>query len=168
MKKIVSFGFLLLLVLTVAACGSQTPENENGGEELGSSLESILDQIYQHEGVSQEFKDYAEDGLMTTEITEENMEYHLGKSGLEFEAAIASVPLISPSAFELCLVRVGEGADIEQLKQDIRDNVDPFKWVCVGVSEENIIVDNIGDVVILIMSDNEAQALHEAFLELGN
>jgi hypothetical protein len=41
-----------------------------------------------------------------------------------------------------------------------------MKWVCVGVDPDNVIVDSIGDVVILIMSDDNAQALHQAFLAL--
>ena len=65
-------------------------------------------------------------------------------------------------------MRVGEGTDIEQLKQDIKDNVNPQKWVCVGVDPDNIIVDSIGDIVILIMSDTDAQDLHQAFLSLKN
>jgi hypothetical protein len=48
----------------------------------------------------------------------------------------------------------------------IRNNVNPQKWICVGVDRENVIVDSIGDLVILIMSDNGPQALHEAFLNL--
>ena len=42
------------------------------------------------------------------------------------------------------------------------------KWVCVGVDPDNIIVDSIGDIVILIMSDTDAQDLHQAFLSLKN
>jgi len=34
------------------------------------------------------------------------------------------------------------------------------------VDPENIIVDNIGNVIIIIMSDYEGKALHEAFLAL--
>ncbi|MDI9463419.1 MAG: hypothetical protein QM368_07430 [Bacillota bacterium] len=85
---------------------------------------------------------------------------------IDFQEAVASEPLIMPSAYELCLVRVKEGADIENIKKQIKDNVDPMKWVCVGVDPENIIVDNIGNVIILIMSDDQGEALHKAFLAL--
>ena len=47
-----------------------------------------------------------------------------------------------------------------------KENVDPMKWVCVGVDTKNILVDNIGDVLILVMSDEAGKALHEAFLSL--
>lgn len=163
-RKILTLLFVFTLVLTVAACSSKTVDG--GGESnLEGDLEEILQEIYAHDGLSDEFKAYAKDGLIVSEINEQNMEFHLGKAGLEFEEGIASEPMIQPGAYVLCLLRVGEGTDIEQLKQDIKDNVDPMKWVCVGVDPDNVIVDNIGDLVILIMSD-DAQDLHAAFLDL--
>ncbi len=104
--------------------------------------------------------------MYTVEINGENVAYHLGKDGLVFDSAIASEPVWSTSAYSLCLVRVAEGSDIEQIKSDIKNNVDPMKWICVGVDPSNIIVDNIGDVIMLLMTDQETQALYDAFLGL--
>ena len=73
---------------------------------------------------------------------------------------------MSPGAYSLCLVRVKEGTDIEQMKKDIKENVDPMKWICVGVDKENVIVDSIDDVIFLVMSNTNAQQMHEAFLAL--
>jgi hypothetical protein len=42
-----------------------------------------------------------------------------------------------------------------------------MRWVCVGVDPANIYVDSVGDVVMLVMSDDAGKALHEAFLALG-
>ena len=61
-------------------------------------------------------------------------------------------------------MRVKEGADIEQIKTEIKENVDPMKWVCVGGSK-NIIVDHRGDEVILTRATTRP-VLHEAFLAL--
>ena len=61
---------------------------------------------------------------------------------------------------------VKEGADIEKIKEDIKANVNPQKWVCVGVDPDKVIVDSIGDVIIIIMSNDEGKALHDAFLAL--
>ncbi len=106
------------------------------------------------------------DGLMTTEITSENVAYYFGTEGIEFESGIASEPMMTSSAYSLCLIRVKEGADIEKIKTDIKENVDPRKWVCVGVEPENIFVDSYEDVVVLIMSDEQGTALYEGFKEL--
>ena len=120
------------------------------GTKPEGSLEEILAAIYETAEVSANFKEFIGSGLQTTEITADNCEFHLGKADLEYETAIASEPVMQPSAYELCLVRVKEGADIEQIKTEIKENVDPMKWVCVGVDPKNIIVDHRGDVVILI------------------
>ena len=131
-----------------------------------NSLEGMLDRIYQTADLSAQFGEFIATGLLVTPITSENAGYHLGKEDIAFESAIASEPMMSTSAYSLCLIRVEEGTDIETVKTEIRDNVDPRKWICVGVDPDNVIVDSVGDVIILIMSDNEGEALHRAFLAL--
>ena len=133
---------------------------------MEESLEDILAHIYANAELDDFFREYLKTGVETVEINSENCSYHLGTE-IDFAEAIASVPLMMPSAYELCLVRAKEGADIEALKESIEENVDPQKWVCVGVDPENIIVDNIDDVIILIMSDEQGKALHDAFLALA-
>ena len=167
MKKINLLLLALILVIGFTACQSNDAgKNPVVNNNLEGSLESILDRIYEKAEVSDSMKDFIKEGLQVTEITAENAGYFLGKENVEFEAAIASEPMMSSSAYSLCLVRVKEGADIEKIKADIKENVDPRKWICVGVDPSNVIVDNIGDVVILIMSDEAGNALHDAFLQL--
>ena len=150
----------------MAAC--QTGNGNNNGEQknLSGTLEEILGQIYEGADVSESFKDFIESGLYTTEIPSDRVAYYLGKEDLEFKEAIASEGMISTTAYSLCLVRVKEGADIEQMKTDIKENVNPRKWICVGVDPQNVIVDNIGDVIFLLMSNNETQELYDSFLSL--
>ena len=184
MKKVVIVLLTITLAFSFTACTTKATNTNNqdtdknqdsnknedtdkvGSENLEGSLEDILKKIYDTAATSEQFKEYADTGLQKTEITAERTEYYLGKAGIEFEEALSSEPIMSPSAYELDLVRVKEGADIESIKKEMKDNVNPMKWVCVGVDPENIIVDNIGDVIILIMSDDEGKALHDAFLAL--
>lgn len=167
MKKLHLILLILILVVSFTACQSKDVDTDPvENTNLEGSLESILDNIYETAEVDESFKDYINNRLQVTEITAENMGYFLGKDDIEFETAIASEPMMSSSAYSLCLVRVKEGADIEKIKTEIKENVDPRKWICVGVDPNNIIVDNIGDVVVLIMNDDIGSALHDAFLQL--
>jgi ABC-type Fe3+-hydroxamate transport system substrate-binding protein len=165
MKKLFLIFLTLALILSFAACQSNPAGNDQPNA-LTGSLEDILGEIYETAELSDSFKEYIMDGLQTTVITAERCEYYLGKAGIEFEEAIASEPIMMPSAYELDLVRVKEGADVEAIKNEIKENVNPMKWICVGIDPENVIVDNIDDVIIVILSDNEGKALHDAFLAL--
>ncbi|NMA65920.1 MAG: DUF4358 domain-containing protein [Clostridiaceae bacterium] len=171
MKKLLTLLLTLTLIFSIAACGSKTSGNEpdkGKSTNLEGSLEDILEKIYETAELDDNFREYIKEGLMTTDITAERCEYYLGKADIDYEEAIASEPIMMPSAYELDLVRVKEGADVEQIKKEIEENVDPRKWICVGVDPENVIVDNIGDVIFVVMSDNNAKALHDAFLALKN
>ena len=166
MKKLFLIFLTLILTLSFAACQTNPTGNEQPNDALTGSLEDILDKIYETAELSDSFKEFIQGGLQTTVITAERSEYYLGKADIEFEEAIASEPIMMPSAYELDLVRVKEGADVEAIKNEIKESVNPNKWICVGIDPENVIVDNIGDVIIVILSDNEGKALHDAFLAL--
>ena len=91
--------------------------------------------------------------LATTEIDDENLSYYLGVESLDYKEAVASEPMIGSIAHSIVVVRMNEGADIEKAKQEIKNNVDPRKWICVEA--ESVFVESKGDVIILIMSSNE-------------
>ena len=157
MKKMMFLLIGFLMLLGLSGCVKE--------EKLDGSLEDILKEIYEKGEYSDDFKEYMIPELIVKEINNENVTYFLGTE-VDFEEAIASESTWSTSAYSVCLVRVKEDVDIEQAKKDILDHVDPFKWICVGVDKEKIIVDHIGDVIILIMSNNEGEAIHDAFLNL--
>lgn len=175
MKKIVLMAMLIISVLSFAACGKQTGGNQTGDNKtddkdtnfLDGSLEELINKIYETADVDDSFREYLQSGTFNEEVTAERAEYYLGKSDIEFEEALASEPMIQPGAYSMVLLRVKEGADIEAIKKDIKENVNPNKWICVGVQEDNIIVDNIDNIVFLVMSDQGAIPLHEAFLSLS-
>ena len=166
MKKLALFLLALILCMGMVACQNN---NGNGNGEQGNlegTLEEILERIYDNADIDDSFKSFVEEFLHTSEITSENVSYFLGKGGLEFESAIASEPMMSSSAYSLCLVRVKDSTYIEKMKREIKENVNPMKWICVGVDPQNVIVDNIGDVIFLLMSDVQTQALYDSFLSL--
>ena len=72
---------------------------------------------------------------------------------------------MQPPAYSLCVARIGEDEDIEAVKETVRQNANPMKWVCTGVSA--VEVEHVEDVVLLVMAgEEEAKSLAEAFLSL--
>jgi len=95
---------------------------------------------------------------MKSPLTKENQAYMLGVDNFDFIEGIASEPMMSSQAHSVVLLTVKEDSDIEAIKEDIKANVDGYKWICVGVEPENIIVD----------SKEHATAIHDAFLKTVN
>lgn len=173
MKKLMLILLSVILAFSIAACsggnnedddpkatekpkGTEKPDKE---EKLEGTLEELIEKIYEKADVN-----YDEIELVNTEVTEENCKYYTGVEGLKFDEALASEPAINPGAHSLVLIRMPEDADIDKTRQEILEGADPFKWVCVGV--EKVIVNNAGNLIILIMS-NDADELHESFLEIA-
>ena len=147
--SILSIAFLCLIGLT--GCGNQGVEG---------SLEDLMTSIY--EDIPDDQKPM---GLMNTEVNEENIEYYLGTSDIEYEEALASESMAGSIAHSVVLVRTKENADIEAIKNEIKDKVDPRKWICVGVEDEDVIVKNKGNLIILILVEDETtrEKLEEGF-----
>lgn len=155
MKKLllVFLGFVLLFTV---GCGSNGEETLVAGE-----LSDLMVKVY--EGIPDDQKPMM---LMDVEVTEENVESFLGSASIKYEKALASESAVGSIAHSVVLVRAQKGQDVEKLKNDIKTNVNPRKWVCVGVEEDKVIVDNIGDLVILIMSNDHAETIHQNFKNL--
>ena len=158
MKKINKLLVLLLLVATLGltACS----KNVEG------TLTEIMDKIY---------ADVKEDEipmLETVNILEQDPEtlddtiiYTIGTKDIEYKEIYESRPMIGSIAYSVVLVRMEEGADIEAAKTAIKENVDPRKWFCVWVEPEDVIVKSKGNLIILIMVENETirEKLEEGF-----
>lgn len=159
MKKFISLLLLFLISLSVVSC---TNNNNIVGDSsnIEGSLSDIMAKVYKGtEDTSPK--------LMQTEVTSENLSYYLGLETLDFKEALASEPMINAIAHSVVLVRVNDGVDIEKTKAEIKEKVDPRKWICVGVEDDNVIVDNIGDLIILIMDNENKDTLQKNFRNLN-
>ena len=79
-----------------------------------------------------------------------------------FREAIASEGMISKE-HSIVLARVKPGSNIESLKSEIKQKVNPQKWICVGIERDQIIVDSIDDVIILIMTNFYPEQFQSSF-----
>lgn len=157
MKKFKIFGLCFVLVLTmfmVTGCGSKNVEGK---------LEDIMDKLY---------ADIAEDnrpgGLGNMEVNAENVESFIGTNKVEYTEAIASESMMGSIAHSVVLLRVKDASKMEEYKEEIRENVNPRKWVCVGVEKDEVIIENKGDllVVIIVQDKDNRQKIADAFNNL--
>ncbi len=151
MKKTLTLLTLVLAVFTLTACGEKKEKNIKG------SLADLMKEVY--EGVDIE-------GLNQEKVPEDKMEYMLGSSDLDIKEAYYSEPLISSVAHSVVLARANEDADIAAIKKEIKEKVNPRKWVCVWVDEEHVHVESRGDLIILIMDNKNDEKLLENFNNL--
>lgn len=171
-KRLMAMVLAAALVLGLGACGlggdkdpsggqgpgSSQDGGENNGPAISGSMEEIIGKIYEKAGYQVE--------TSNTEVTAENAEYYLGTEDIKFKKALASEPLMSSIAHSTVLVELEDGTDIAAVKKSIKDNVNGYKWVCVGVEPENILVENVGNYVLLVM-DEKASDFMDAFTEMG-
>ena len=141
---------------TTAVSTTGSPNATTKPAEEAQSLAKLMELVY---------TDYESPRLKTAEIKAEDTEYYFGLKDLQFEEALASEPMMSSIAHSVCIVRVADGTDITQLKKDIKDNVNSFKWICVGVEKDQVIVDSVGNTIILIIDSFDPKLIHSNFLQ---
>ncbi len=160
MKKIVSLFLIAGLGLFLFTGCEKKMENIEG------SLEDIMTKVYA--GIPEEELPMM---LSNTEVTEENEEGFLGTKDVEYEEALASESMTGSIAHSVVLVRLKEDAtqeEIEKAKTAIKENVNPRKWICVGVEEDDVIVENKGNLIILIMTTEHKEDIQNNFQSLTN
>ena len=152
MKKILLSLLIGLFCLT--GCGSQNVEG---------TLEELMTKVY--DGISEENLPM---GLTNMEINEENIEGFLGTTDIEYTEAIVSESMVGSIAHSVILLRTKDTKNIEEIKNTIKESVNPRKWVCVGVEKEDVIIKNKGDLIIVVIVENTEtrEAIEKGFDEL--
>lgn len=160
MKTVLVMGTVMILTaLGCFACGAQGDSKDN----LEGNLSDIMASLYENADLEQGFRE-ALDGFETYELTDELEVSILGTDEITYKEGVVSMPLMSSIAYQCVLLRV-EADDVDTVKQALKDNADPDKWVCV--SAETTLIESRGDVIFFIMSDKDiAYAMNSAFQNL--
>jgi len=149
LKKVSLMLVVCVFALLMTGCGEKNVEG---------TLEEIMTKVYA--GVKDEDKPMMLDNM---EVNDENIEGFLGTADIEYETALASESMTGSIAHSVVLVRTKEGADVDAIKTKIKENINPRKWICVGVEEEDVVVKNKGNLIILIMADSGREKIETAF-----
>ncbi len=163
MKKWISILLVLAVLFSFAACGRKK------AEPLPGTMAENVDKLIQAAPV--EFmggqiplvlEDDSEEALWT-------LKSFTGLSSAEKLSDIAVFePMTGSQAFSLVLVRVEEAEDAREVAQQMKDNIDPRKWICAGADQ--VMAAGYVDTVLFIMVDSAlgvtAQAYVDAFAQL--
>ena len=151
MKRILSLILAVLMLFSLAACQS----SGNAGSETTTTAgyEGTLTEL-----VAELYKDNTPEFMvgeaMPIEITDNDaVFYYFGlSSGEKLKEAVFSEPMMGSQAYSLCLARLNDAADAEDVKKEIAENIDMRKWICVGADQLRVV--SAGDVVLMIMIDS--------------
>ena len=152
MLKKVLIGIIIVLAIAIVVVFAIS---QNKVKNIEGTLEEIMAKVY--EGIGQEELPMM---LMNTEVTKENIEYFVGTSDIDFKEALVREPGITSIAHSVVLVRLNDAKQADDVVAKIKENANPRKWICVEAS--NVVVKSKGDLVILIMSNEELAPKLEA------
>ena len=140
-KRLALLVIMLMITLLVSGCGNKNIEG---------TLDDIMTKVYA--GIPDEEKPMM---LMNTEVNAENIEYYLGSTDIEYKEALASESGVGSIAHSVVLLRAEDNADVNKIKEEIKEKVNPRKWICVGVEKEDLIIKNKGNLIVLIMVEDQ-------------
>ncbi len=129
----------------------QKPEDNTAESALaGKSLSEIIDMIYE--------KNPVEDLSLVTDAIDvedaDSLEYLTGitDGSLVSEASISG-PMIGSIPYSLVVVRVKDKKDTATVAQQMKDNIDLRRWICVEA--DSLTVVGYDDVIMLFMINSE-------------
>ena len=109
--------------------------------------------------------------LETMKINVKNIDEVTSYTGLKtndgIESITVSVPVMTAQAYQVAIVKVKDGIDVEKIKQEMLDNIDMRRWICV--SAEQLYITNSGKVIFSVMADKDtAKAVYNDFKKYVN
>ena len=163
MKKLIALVLVMVMAVSMVACGNKTKTPLTGTmEENVMKVMEIAPVEFMAGPVPVDLTDTSEEGQWA-------LNYFTGLQSAESVTDVCVYePMTSSQAFSLVMVRTAEGADPRAVAQEIKDNIDPRKWICVGADE--MMAAGYADTVMFIMLDSQlglrAQTYVDAFAEI--
>lgn len=169
MITIIVIAIIAIIAIVGVVIVKNNNNTTNGGTsvkiESGKDMKSMLKSIYS------ENKDVLPE-LETEEIDVSNSDLVTSYIGIQstgnVESLVVLEPLMSSQAYSAVALKVKSNANIETVKEEILNNVDMRKWICV--SAEKLYVTNYNNIIFFVMSDEDwATATYNSFKEyVGN
>lgn len=166
MKKqnIFIIGLILLAVISFVIFILVSGSGNKGSVETPKNINDIINTINKNnKNVLPE--------LETMKVDIKNIDEVTSYTGLKtndgIESIVVSEPLITSQAYSVAIVKVKDNADVEKIKQDMLDNIDMRRWICV--SAEQLYITNSGNLIFSVMADKDiAKAVYNDFKKYVN
>lgn len=166
MKKqnILIIGLILLAVISFIIFILVSGSGDKGSVETPKDINDIINTINKNN------KNILPE-LETMKVDIKNIDEVTSYTGLKtndgIESIVVSAPLITAQAYSVAVVKVKDNADVEKIKQEMLDNIDMRRWICV--SAEQLYITNSGNVIFSVMADKDvAKAVYNDFKKYVN
>ncbi|UKI27467.1 MAG: DUF4358 domain-containing protein [Bacilli bacterium] len=163
MKKTKIFLIIGLILLAVISFGIFVLVSGKGNT---GSLETTKDIIKMINTIDKDNKKMFLPELETMKVDIKNIDEVTSYTGLktnnDIESIVVSVPMMTSQAYSVAVVKVKDTANVEKIKQEMLDNIDMRRWICV--SAEQLYITNSGNVIFSVMADKDiAKAVYNDF-----
>lgn len=171
MKKKVIIGLVIALAVIAIVLGIIFMNNKPKEEaktnlvkiEKAEDLSNLINEIYKGK----------EENLprLNTQIVDVNdSDATRSATGLEngndFEFVAISETMISSQAYSLVLAKVKDNVNASNVAKEMSEKINTRKWICV--SAEKLYATNSGDIVYLVMSNEEwAKLVYDEFKKIA-
>lgn len=170
MKKQTMITIIVIVIIAIIAIvGVVIVKNNNNTTNGGTSvkIESEKDMKSMLKSIYSKNKDVLPE-LETEEIDVSNSDLVTSYTGIQstenVESLVALELLMSSQAYSAVALKVKSNANIETVKEEILNNVDMRKWICV--SAEKLYVANYNNIIFFVMSDEDwATTTYNSFKE---
>lgn len=162
---IIAVIILAVIIGAILIINNKSKGNEEGKIETAEQMKEMFKTIYSKLGKKLP-------NLETQEISiedETQVKAYTGlKSNKDIEKIVVSEPLMSSQAYSAVTVKVKSGANIEEIKKEMLENINMSKWICV--SAEKMYITNNGNTIFMVMSSEDwAKPVYNEFKEyVGN
>ena len=162
MKKFIAIFMTILMLFSLVGCSSSKVERD---PVLSEDLTKVLEKVYETAELDDDFRQ-ALQHYQTVELDDSNIKEYLGDADVKFTEGLCSAPMMSSIPYELILLKLDEGSDVDAVKAALKENANPRKWLCVEAEE--VVVENIDNTVLFLMAnESEATPIKEAFMNLA-
>lgn len=185
-RKLAIVFVVVSLALTFTACGSNErnsdevqsgqeqndTNNENNNNNTGmvhldsaEAVDAFINEMYA--AVSEELLPMGIENNEQDLADLDTVKYNSGISDYsQIQSITVSESMMRSTAYSLVYVRTTDEADADAIRQEMMDNIDPRKWICVGAQKEVAI--KLGNDVLFIMGDQDTvKALYDEAVRIA-